>query len=79
VTDVLVEDNVIAFPALTTAAGAFVRIVSCNPLEVRGADVAPAFAGYAADDRSQRDAFLAEFDRTHQPMWGQRPRALSLR
>ncbi|ADP78575.1 nucleotide disphospho-sugar-binding domain-containing protein [Pseudofrankia inefficax] len=69
--DVLVEDNVIAFPALTTADGAFVRIVSCNPLEIRGAGVAPAFAGYAADDRSQWDAFLAEFDRTHQPMWAE--------
>jgi hypothetical protein len=37
--DVIVEDNVVGFPALMTSDAAFVRIVSCNPLEVRGADV----------------------------------------
>jgi hypothetical protein len=34
--DVLVEDNVVAFPALVTSGAPSVRIVSCNPLEVRG-------------------------------------------
>ena len=38
--DVLVEDNVVAFPALLTSGAPFVRIVSCNPLEVRGDGVA---------------------------------------
>ncbi|MBL7497813.1 glycosyl transferase [Frankia sp. CNm7] len=66
--DVLVEDNVVAFPALTTAAGAFVRIVSCNPLEVRGSEVAPLFSGYPEGDRSGWAAYWAEFDRTHQHM-----------
>ena len=32
--DVIVEDNVICFPALLTAGVPFVRIVSCNPLEI---------------------------------------------
>jgi MGT family glycosyltransferase len=67
--DVLVEDNVVSFPALTTAEGAFVRIVSCNPLEIRGDDIAPVFSGYAADDRSEWPGFLAEFDRTHAATW----------
>jgi MGT family glycosyltransferase len=67
--DVLVEDNVVGFPALMTADGAFVRIVSCNPLEVRGDDVAPVFSGYAADDRSEWADFLEEFDRTHDETW----------
>ena len=67
--DVIVEDNVVSFPALTTADGAFVRIVSCNPLEIRGADVAPVFSGYAADDRSEWAGFLEEFDRTHDETW----------
>ena len=67
--DVIVEDNVIAFPALNTAGVPFVRIVSCNPLEVKGADIAPVFSGYPADDRGGWDAFLAEYDRTHRPMW----------
>ena len=65
----LVEDNVVTFPALLTSGAPFVRIVSCNPLEIRGADVAPVFSGYAAADRSGWDDFLAEFDRTHQETW----------
>jgi MGT family glycosyltransferase len=67
--DVIVEDNVVAFPALNTAGVPFVRIVSCNPLEVKGAGIAPAFSGYPAADRSGWDAFRAEYDRTHRPMW----------
>jgi MGT family glycosyltransferase len=67
--DVLVEDNVVTFPALLTSGAPFVRIVSCNPLEVRGDGIAPVFSGYAADDRSGWDSFLAEFDRTHQETW----------
>ena len=69
--DVIVEDNVVAFPALNTAGVPFVRIVSCNPLEVKGTDIAPAFSGYPADDRSGWADFLAEYDRTHRPMWEQ--------
>ncbi|GAA1520941.1 glycosyltransferase [Sphaerisporangium rubeum] len=67
--DVIVEDNVIAFPALVTAGKPFVRIVSCNPLEVKGDGVAPVFSGLPADDPSQWDAFRAEYDRTHREIW----------
>ena len=67
--DVIVEDNVVTFPALLTADAPFVRIVSCNPLEMKGADVAPAYSGLPADDRSEWDSFRAEYDRTHRPMW----------
>ncbi|MEV6867128.1 glycosyltransferase [Streptosporangium subroseum] len=67
--DVIVEDNVITFPALLTAGKPFVRIVSCNPLEVRGEDVAPVFSGLPADDRSEWDAFRVEYDRTHREIW----------
>jgi MGT family glycosyltransferase len=67
--DVIVEDNVITFPALLTAGKPFVRIVSCNPLEVRGEDVAPVFSGLPADDRSEWDAFRGEYDRTHREIW----------
>ncbi|TMR21035.1 glycosyltransferase [Nonomuraea turkmeniaca] len=67
--DVIVEDNVITFPALLTAGKKFVRIVSCNPLEVRGENIAPVFSGLPADDRSQWDAFRAEYDRTHRELW----------
>ncbi len=67
--DVIVEDNVITFPALLTAGKKFVRIVSCNPLEVRGEGIAPVFSGLPADDRSEWDAFRAEYDRTHREIW----------
>ena len=67
--DVIVEDNVVSFPALMTADGAFVRIVSCNPLEVRGDDIPPAFSGYPAEDRSDWADFLADFDRAHAATW----------
>ncbi|MCA2221380.1 glycosyltransferase [Nonomuraea aurantiaca] len=67
--DVIVEDNVITFPALLTAGKKFVRIVSCNPLEVRGDDVAPVFSGLPADHRGEWDAFRAEYDRTHREIW----------
>lgn len=68
--DVIVEDNVIAFPALTTAGVPFVRIVSCNPLEIKGPKIPPAFSGYPAADSSQWAAFTAEYDRTHRALWG---------
>lgn len=67
--DVVVEDNVNCFPALMTADSAFVRIMSCNPLEVRGPDVPPVFSGYPIDDRSGWDEFRTEYDRTHREMW----------
>ncbi|MEU4829248.1 glycosyltransferase [Streptosporangium sp. NPDC023615] len=67
--DVIVEDNVITFPALLTAGKPFVRIVSCNPLEVRGEGVPPVFSGLPAADRSEWEAFGAEYDRTHREIW----------
>lgn len=67
--DVLVEDNVVCFPALVTSGAPYVRIVSCNPLEVRGPGIPPTFSGYAADDPSPWADFLAEFDRTHDAIW----------
>ena len=67
--DVIVEDNVVVFPALTTADAPFVRIVSCNPLEVKGPGVAPTFSGLAADDESEWSSFRDEYARTHRAMW----------
>jgi MGT family glycosyltransferase len=67
--DVVVEDNVVSFPALMTSDAAFVRIVSCNPLEVRGEGIPPVFSGYPADDPSEWPAFLEEYDRVHAETW----------
>ncbi len=67
--DVLVEDNVVLFPALATSGAPFVRIVSCNPLEVPGPGVAPGLSGLGQDDPAAWGPFRAEFERTHREMW----------
>jgi len=69
--DVIVEDNVIAFPALLTAGVPFVRIVSCNPLEVKDPGIPPAFSGYPAADRDGWQAFRSEYERVHRPVWAE--------
>jgi MGT family glycosyltransferase len=67
--DVIVQDNVNCFPALTTAGVPYVRIVSCQPLEMKGPDIPPTFSGLPSDDRSRWDEFRAEHDRTHRNTW----------
>ncbi len=68
--DVVVEDNVVLFPALVTSGAPFVRIVSCSPLEVPGPGIPPPFSGLpSAGDTTQWDAYRAEFDRTHRAVW----------
>jgi MGT family glycosyltransferase len=67
--DVIVEDNVVGFPALMTAGVPFVRIVSCNPLEIKGPDVPPAFSGYPAAGGHGWAEFRAEYERVHRPLW----------
>jgi MGT family glycosyltransferase len=67
--DVVVEDNVLCFPAMMTCGAPFVRIVSCNPLEMRGSDIAPTFSGLAQDDRSEWAQFKDQYRRTHFEMW----------
>ncbi|MEV0617921.1 glycosyltransferase [Nonomuraea sp. NPDC050404] len=67
--DVIIEDNVLTFPALLTSGKKFVRIVSCQPLEIRGGNIPPVFSGLPAADRSGWDAFDAEYERTHRELW----------
>lgn len=67
--DVIVEDNVVCFPATVTADAPFVRIVSCNPLEMKGPGIAPTFSGYAQADPSVWGDFRTEYERTHRAMW----------
>jgi MGT family glycosyltransferase len=67
--DAIVEDNVVSFPAVMAAGRPWVRIVSCNPAELKDPLVAPFSSGYPADDRSAWPAFLAEYRRAHGDMW----------
>lgn len=66
--DVIVEDNVVSFPALPASGRPWVRIVSCNPAEVRDPDVPPPFSGYPSGDRSGWDAYWAEYRRVIEPL-----------
>jgi MGT family glycosyltransferase len=67
--DVVVEDNVLCFPALMTSGAPFVRVVSCNPLEMRGPGIAPTFSGYAQDNKGPWPAFIDQYRSSHFEMW----------
>jgi len=62
--DVIVEDNVVCFPAIHDSGRRWVRIVSCNPLEVKDAEIPPVFSGYPAGDRTGWDEFRDEYARS---------------
>jgi MGT family glycosyltransferase len=62
--DIVVEDNVVSFPAVMTHARRWARIVSCNPAEVKDPCVPPLFSGYAAASRDGWEAFWQAYD-TH--------------
>jgi MGT family glycosyltransferase len=61
--DAIVEDNVVSFPALPASGRPWVRIVSCNPAELKDPDVPPTFSGYPASDRSGWPAYWDEYRR----------------
>ncbi|HEX4689473.1 MAG TPA: nucleotide disphospho-sugar-binding domain-containing protein [Solirubrobacteraceae bacterium] len=65
---VIVEDNVVAFPALPASGIPWVRIASCNPAEIKDEEVPPPFSGYAAGERSRWEAYWDEYRRTHAEM-----------
>lgn len=59
--DAIVEDNVVAFPAIAASGRPWARIVSCNPLEVADPALPPVFSGYSSTDRSGWQEFRAEY------------------
>jgi MGT family glycosyltransferase len=63
--DVIVTDNVCAYPAVQAAGVPWVRAVSANPLELDDPELPPALSGYPVGDRSQWDAFRAEEHRVN--------------
>ena len=67
--DVLVEDNVVAFPALANAGHPWVRIVSCNPAELKDPQVPPVFSGYGAAEREAWPAFREAYRSSHAELW----------
>ena len=61
--DVIVEDNVCAFPAIPASGRPWIRIVSCNPLERKDPALPPPFSGLPVEDASAWDAFRVEYAR----------------
>jgi MGT family glycosyltransferase len=61
--DVVVEDNVVGFPAIPASGRPWVRIVSCNPLEVKDPELPPTFSGLPLDDPGEWSAFREEYAR----------------
>jgi MGT family glycosyltransferase len=66
--DVIVQDNVVAFPAVAASGRPWVRIVSCNPLELKDPELPPPFSGYPTDDRSGWDGFRRRYRELHEPL-----------
>ena len=66
--NVIVEDNVVGFPAVVAAGVPWVRIVSCNPLELKDPALPPTFSGYPTGDRSGWNEFLARSRELHEPL-----------
>ncbi len=61
--DVIVEDNVCGFPAILAGGRPWVRIVSCNPLEVKDPELPPPFSGLPLRDRTSWEPFRLEYAR----------------
>ena len=66
--DVIVEDNVVGFPAVLAAGVPWVRIVSCNPLELKDPALPPTFSGYPTGDRSGWEEFRTRYRELHEPL-----------
>ena len=59
--DAIVQDNVVAFPAIAASGRPWVRIMSCNPLELKDPVLPPPFSGLPVDDEGEWQAFRAEY------------------
>jgi MGT family glycosyltransferase len=61
--DVIVEDNVVGFPAISASGRPWVRIASCNPLEMKDTGLPPTFSGYPTGDTRGWGEFRDEYVR----------------
>jgi MGT family glycosyltransferase len=59
--DAIVEDNVVAFPAIIASGRPWVRIVSCNPLEIRDPGLPPPYTGLPLADRGRWAEYAEEY------------------
>jgi MGT family glycosyltransferase len=61
--DAIVEDNVCAFPAIPASGRPWVRIVSCNPLELKDPDLPPPYSGLPLESREEWERYRSEYAR----------------
>jgi UDP:flavonoid glycosyltransferase YjiC (YdhE family) len=61
--DVIVEDNVVGFPAIPASGRPWVRIASCNPLELKDDALPPPYSGLPLRDESEWGVFRDEYAR----------------
>jgi MGT family glycosyltransferase len=66
--DLVVEDNVVTFPALFESGVPWARIDSCNPLEIKDPDLPPVFSGLPSEDRSGWEEFWDAYRAAHDEM-----------
>ncbi|MGN6217113.1 MAG: glycosyltransferase [Solirubrobacterales bacterium] len=66
--DLIVEDNVVAFPALLASGRPWARIVSCNPAEIKDPAVPPPFSGLPAGERDGWEDYWAAYREAHRPL-----------
>jgi MGT family glycosyltransferase len=66
--DLVVEDNVVTFPALFASGRPWARIDSCNPLEIKDPDLPPVFSGLPTEDRSGWAEFWDAYRAAHAEM-----------
>jgi MGT family glycosyltransferase len=66
--DLIVEDNVVAFPALPASGRPWARILSCNPAELKDPQVPPPFSGLPSDDRGEWEEYWATYRGAHREM-----------
>jgi MGT family glycosyltransferase len=69
--DAIVEDNVVGFPAIQASGRPWVRITSCNPLELTDDAIPPVFSGYPATDSSAWEPFRREYLRAISELQGE--------
>jgi MGT family glycosyltransferase len=66
--NLVVEDNVVTFPALFASGRPWARIDSCNPLEIKDPDLPPVFSGLPSEDRSGWGEFWEAYGAAHAEM-----------
>jgi MGT family glycosyltransferase len=66
--DLVVEDNVVSFPALLAGGRPWARIASCNPAEIKDPKVPPTFSGLPSADRSGWEDFWDAYRDAHREL-----------